>query len=180
MARMSGRAQYPRWKYYPSWRQPPEWVEEILRLVRDAQPHVDSNDRHLKSNEVLALLRPALNDLGFEVEGEADRYTLPVLFGEDGKVAKSFNVDAFRSSDGIAVEIESGGAFENNRILYDLVKMVLGVIVEFGVLIVPQKYETENRKFRDQYDECRRLFDAIWANPERLKLPLDGLLLVGY
>jgi hypothetical protein len=105
---------------------------------------------------------------------------LPVLFGQDGKVAKSFNVDAFRPHDSIAVEIEAGGAFENNRILYDLIKMTLGVIVEFGVLIVPQKYQTENRRFRDPYEESRKLFDAIWANPERLKLPLEGLLLVGY
>jgi hypothetical protein len=95
-------------------------------------------------------------------------------------VARSFNVDAFRPSDGIAVEIEAGGAIENNRVLYDLVKMVLGVVVNAGVLIVPQRYETENRRFRDQYEECRKLFDAIFANPERFKLPLEGLLMVGY
>ena len=166
--------------YYPSWRQPPAWVDELLGAVRETQSSIDSNDRHLKSNEVLALLRPALIGLGYEVEGGTDRYPLPVLFGQDGRVAKSFNVDAFRPHDAIAVEVEAGGAFENNRILYDLFKMVLGVVVDFGVLIVPQKYETENRRFRDQYEESRKLFDAIWANPERLKLPLDGLLLVGY
>jgi hypothetical protein len=171
---------YPRWKYYPSWRQPPEWVQEVLLAVRGAQSSIDSNDRHLKSNEVLALLRPSLLDLGFEVEQGTDRYALPVLFGEDGRVARSFNVDAFRPSDGIAVEIEAGGAIENNRVLYDLVKMVLGVVVNAGVLIVPQRYETENRRFRDQYEECRKLFDAIFANPERFKLPLEGLLMVGY
>jgi len=174
------RTVYPRWMYYPSWRQPPEWVDEFLGVVRQAQPSIDSNVRHLQSNQVLALLRPALTDLAYEVEGGTDRYRLPVLFGQDGRVAKSFNVDAFRPLDGIAVEIEAGGAIENNRVLYDLVKMALGVIVEFGVLIVPQKYETERRRFRDQYEECRKLFDAIWANPERLKLPLQGLLLVGY
>jgi hypothetical protein len=180
IAGMPQPSPYPRWMYYPSWRQPPEWVNELLVSVRTSQSSIDSNVRHLKSNDVLALLRPRLIDLGYEVEGGADRYPLPVLFGQDGRVAKSFNVDAFRPHDAIAVEIEAGGAFENNRILYDLVKMVLGVVVDYGVLIVPQKYETENRRFRDQYEESRKLFDAIWANPERLKLPLEGLLLVGY
>ena len=152
----------------------------MLSTVRESQGAIDSNARHLKSNEVLAFLRPGLIEQRFEVEAGTDRYRLPVLFGDDGKVSKSFNVDAFRPHDGIAVEIEAGGAFENNRVLYDLVKMVLGVTVTFGVLVVPQKYETVNRKFRDQYDESLKLFDAIWANPERFKLPLEGLLLVGY
>jgi hypothetical protein len=171
---------YPRWMYYPTWRQPPDWVEEMLSTVRAAQPSIDSNVRHLQSNQVLALLRPGLIDLGYEVESGTDRYPLPVLFGQDGRIAKSFNVDAFRPFDSIAVEIEAGGAFDNNRILHDLIKMALGVIVDCGVLVVPQKYETKRRRFRDQYEESRKLFDAIWANPERLKLPLEGLLLVGY
>ena len=95
-------------------------------------------------------------------------------------VMKAFNVDAFRSSDGIALEVESGGAVYNNRVILDLVKMSLGVDVRFGAILVPVDYTTERNVWHKPYPEAVKLFDAMFANPERFRFPLEGLLLVGY
>lgn len=89
-------------------------------------------------------------------------------------------MDAFRASDGIALEVESGGAVYNNRVLLDLVKMSLGVDEALGAILVPVAYKTELKNWQKPYPEAVKLFDAMFANPERFRLPLQGLLLIGY
>lgn len=180
MIRGMAPAPYPLWRYYPAWGKPPVWVAEIARVVSAARPDVDSNAAHLKSNEALAALGEGLRALGFMVEAKAGRLPRPVLFGDQGMVVKSFNVDAFRESDGISVEVEAGGAIYNNRVLFDVFKMSLAVDTRFGVVLVPQKYVTPKKEWAEPYPEAVKLFDALYANPERFKLPLEGLLLVGY
>ena len=61
-----------------------------------------------------------------------------------------------------------------------MIKFCLGADVRCGVILVPVKYATTDRTWHDPYPEAVKLFDAIFANPERFRLPLDGLLLVGY
>ena len=41
------------------------------------------------------------------------------------------------------------------------------------------QYESKDRSWRDPYPESMKLFDEIYANPERFRLPLEGLLIVG-
>lgn len=171
---------YPKWRHYPLWRPPAGWVAEITAEVGSVRESISSALAHLKSNEVLELLRPGLELRGFAVERAGGRLARPVLFGDEGSVAKSFNVDAFRSADGVALEVESGGAVYNNRILLDLIKFCLGADVAYGAILLPVKYTTPERAWQDPYPEAVKLFDAIFANPERFRLPLDGLLLVGY
>jgi len=145
-----------------------------------SQTAVSSSSAHLESNKVLAHLSPGLEGIGFAVERRGIKLPRPVLFGDEGTVAKYFNVDAFRSEDGVALEVEAGGAVYNNRILLDLIKFCLGADVRFGAILVPVKYETKDRSWQDPYPESVKLFDAIYANPERFRLPLEGLLIVGY
>ena len=52
----------------------------------------------MTSDEKLAVLRPALVGLGYDVEGgkkAADKLRRPVLFGEQGTEDRAFEVDAF-------------------------------------------------------------------------------------
>jgi hypothetical protein len=141
---------------------------------------ISSFDSHLESNKVLTQLRPALEGVGFMVEKRGLKLPRPVLYGEEGRVAKAFNVDAFRSTDGTALEIEAGSAVYNNRAILDLIKFALSMDVSQGAILVPQKYITPKQAWTDPYPEAVKYFDAIFANPERLSLPLEGLLLVGY
>lgn len=152
----------------------------MTSIVVEARQAIDSEVAHLKSNEVLEALRPGLELRGFAVEKAGGKLQRPVLFGDEGGAVKSFSVDAFRSTDGIAVEVESGGAVYNNRILLDMVKFSLGADVIRGAILLPVKYATPERSWEDPYPAAVKLFDAIFSNPERFRLPLDGLLLIGY
>jgi hypothetical protein len=171
---------YPRWRYFPAWRQAASWVSELISAVDATRADIESSIAHLTSNQVLEAIAPRLRTIGFEVEGVRERVARPVLFGDQGGVLKSFNVDGFRAADGIVLEVESGGAMYNNRVLFDVFKMCLAVDAQFGVVLVPQRYVTSRREWHEPYPEAIKLFEAIYANPERFHLPLEGLLLVGY
>jgi hypothetical protein len=165
---------YPKWRHYPSWRPPGPWVTELTLAVAEAEATVSSELSHLKSNEVLELLRPGLELRGFAVERAGGKLPRPVLYGDEGTVVKSFNVDAFRSADGVAVEVESGSAVYNNRILLDMLKFSLGADVSFGAILLPLKYATAERAWQDPYPGALKLFDAIFANPERFRISSRG------
>lgn len=135
---------------------------------------------HLESNKVLAAIRPALEELGFLVEKRGLKLPRPVLYGDEGTVAKGFRVDAFRPVDGTALEVEAGSAMYNNRAILDLIKFSLSMDVRRGAILVPQKYVTAKQAWIDPYPEAVKYFDSIFANPERLSIPLEGLLLVGF
>ena len=51
-------------------------------------------------------------------------------------------MDAYRSSDGTALEVEAGSAVYNNRAILDLIKLALSMDVRQGAILVPLKYET--------------------------------------
>lgn len=89
-------------------------------------------------------------------------------------------MDAFRSSDGTALEVEAGSAVYNNRVILDLMKFALSMDVSQGAILVPQRYVTPKQAWTDPSPEAAKLFDAIFANLERLSFPLDGPLLVGF
>jgi hypothetical protein len=170
---------FPRWRYYPAWRRPPEWVFELSAAVAAIEESVGSQLAHFASNQVLLRMKPTLETLGYQVEG-SQKLPRPVLFGDQGSVLKSFSVDAFHAGLGIALEVESGGAMYNHRVLLDLMKMCVAVDVQFGVIAVPLEYKTKAKTWTPPYKEALKLFDSIYANPERLRIPLDGMLLLGY
>jgi hypothetical protein len=173
-------AGYPQWRHYPLWRSPGNWVPDVLDVVAAGQESISSAVIHLKSNQVLAHLKDGLVSVGFQVESSGVKLPRPVLYGDEGSVVKAFNVDAFRATDGIAIEVASGGAVYNNRVLLDLIKMSLAVDVNYGAILVPVAYATEEKTWQAPYPEAVKLFDAMNANPERFRLPLEGLILVGY
>jgi hypothetical protein len=65
------------------------------------------------SDKVLALLRPRLVALGYEVEAgktTTQRIRRPGLFGDNGTGRVAYKVDAAYDDLGTAVEVEAGGA----------------------------------------------------------------------
>ena len=125
-------------------------------------------------------MRPVFEALGFDIEYGSHVVERGVLFGDQGKKIRSFKFDGYREEDGIALEVESGGAIYNNRVLKDLIEMCLSVDVSAGIIAVPLAYETDAKKWDAPYPKALDLFQAIFANPERFKPPLEGLLLLGY
>ena len=63
------------------------------------------------SDEALAKIRPGLEACGFHMEKskrKEERIPVPILFGINGKIEKSFEADAYDPNTGYMVEVEAG------------------------------------------------------------------------
>ncbi len=180
--------QYPRWRYFPSWAAPPAWVTTVAAVFAAHQSEIDSAVAHAKrmeSNDVLAVIAGGLQELGFDVETgkqKAGKLARPVFFGDEGTYLRTYEIDAFEPTHGIALEVEAGRATMGNAIYRDLIQGSLMVDARFLVLAVPTEYRYRSgaRTAKEpSYAKTYSVVEAIYGSP-RLQLPFDGLLLVGY
>lgn len=175
-------AVYPIWKFYPSATEPPAWVHDVVGAFAAVRPQIDSRTNvGVTSNATLAILRPELLRHGFEIEDgktKANTIRRPVLFGEVGRPVVSYEVDGFHPQHEIVLEVEAGRGAANNADYRDLIRASLMVDARFLVLAMMLHYSA-GRSAVKSYDQSRDRIDAIYAS-ERLKLPLDGILLIGY
>jgi len=176
---------YPAWKHYPLNSRPPEWVTEVVNVVNRAELRISTVAAHtgLSSDEVLGELRPGLEALGFEVESgkrSGQKVERTVLFGENGRPEVKYDIDAFNDYLGIAVEVEAGRGAQNGADYRDIVRTSLILDAKFLVLIQPFAYwSNEAAKPKYAYASSRAQLDAIYAS-RRLRLPFEGILLIGY
>lgn len=173
---------YPMWKFYPSPVEPPAWVPPVVAAFAAAREQIDSRANvGVTSNAALAVLRPELLRQGFEIEGgktKAKTIRRPVLFGEVGRPVVSYDVDGFHPLHEIVLEVEAGRGAANNADYRDLIRASLMVDARYLVLAMMLHYGAGGTAIKS-YDQSRDRIDAIYAS-DRLKLPLDGILLVGY
>jgi hypothetical protein len=181
-------ASYPLWKYYPPRERPPTWVADVVAAFHRVGDAIDSRTiSGTTSDAALAILRPGLVALGFDVEAgkkKAEKIRRPVLFGEQGSEDLAYEVDAFHMDLWIALEVEAGRGARGNAVYRDLIQTSLLVDAKYLVLAVAQEYRhkltaNEAGAVVQSYRDARRILDAIYASA-RLQLPLDGILLVGY
>jgi hypothetical protein len=90
----------------------------------------------------------------------------------------AYEVDGFHPQHEIVLEVEAGRGAANNADYRDLIRASLMVDARFLVLAMMLHYGAGGTPIKS-YDAARDRIDAIYAS-ERLKLPLDGILLVGY
>lgn len=175
-------------EYYPSRTRPPDWVSSVIGVFASVASQIDSRDpahTGLSSDGALAALRPGLVGLGFEIESgkkKAQKIRRPVLFGELGREDLAYEVDGFEPTEGIGLEVEAGRGARGNAVYRDVIEASLLVDARYLVLAVMQEYrhKTGGRDVAvPSYADTQRLLDAIYAN-NRLVLPLEGVLLVGY
>ncbi len=134
----------------------------------------------LSSDAVLQQCAPGLRDLGFDVEWSktaTDKIVRPVLYGDQGLPAVSYEIDAFHDGLGIAVEVEAGRAASNNADYRDIVRTSLILDAHFLTMMVPVTYRSTQSV--QVFDRSRDQLEAIYAS-DRLKLPFEGVLLIGY
>jgi len=76
---------YPDWIYFPPRFRPPSWAIEFVAVVEERRDRIDSRaNSGVRSDQVLAELRPGLELLGYRVEASkrrTDTVRRPVLFG---------------------------------------------------------------------------------------------------
>jgi hypothetical protein len=165
------------YQFFPRSRGLTDEMRQVVDCFNVVNDRISSETNDLVSNDVLAILRPHFEQIGFVVEtGKAkeEKIDVPVLFGIDNKVDKSFYADALSQDGRIVVEVEAGQATENHRFLKDIFEASMMFDVEYLVLAVRNKYRTHN-----DFERVFTFLETLYIS-NRLHLPLKGILLVGY
>jgi len=159
-------------------------VTPEIRDIIDCFKRVDAERDekiHLKSNDMLALLRPGLEALGFQVEtgkAKTEQIYVPVLFSENDVIDKFFAADALSKDHKIVIEVEAGRAVRNNQFLKDIFQACMMFDIEYLVIAVLNEYSGGGATTKD-YHEVKTFLETLYIS-NRLKLPLKGILLIGY
>lgn len=165
------------WLYYPKSDKPPPFANTIVAAFESVADQIDSESHKLASNDVLAAITPQLIDAGFQVETgkkAAEKIHVPVLFGMNGRLEKSFEADAYHQDDGVVLEVEAGRGVTNNQFLKDLFQACMMHDVFYLGIAIRNTY-----RGNPNFDTVVRFFDTMYAS-NRLQLPLKGLLVIGY
>ncbi len=174
---------YPRWRFYPYSTQPPPWTTGVVKAFADVQPDVDSRQHQgISSDQALRHLRPALEAQGFTVESgrkKVEKILRPVLFGEGGRPVVSYEVDAYHPLERVAVEVEAGRGAANNADYRDIIRASLMVDADYLVMAMMLRYKSGQTMVTKSYEVTANRVDAVYAS-DRLRLPLKGILLIGY
>ena len=152
-------------------------IRRVIESFKAVEVEIDSASKELNSNAVLAKVRPFLEKNGYTVEtgkGKNDKIDVPVLFGKNNNVDKSFFADALSNDGRIVIEVEAGRATENNQFLKDIFEASMMFDVEYLVLAVRNVYRTHA-----DFDIVHTFLETMYIS-NRIKLPLKGILLIGY
>jgi len=152
-------------------------IQSVISSFQLEYEKIKSPDFNLSSNEVLEIVRPHLEKLGYTCETgktKEKKISVPVLFGYDNKIDKAFNADAVSNDGKIVIEIEAGRATENNQFLKDIFQACMMFEVEYLVIVVRKVY----RKHKD-FEIIHTFLETLYIS-NRLHLPLKGILLIGY
>lgn len=164
-------------QFFPRSRGVTEDIQKVINCFKIVENEIDSDIHNLVSNDVLAVVRPYLENEGYKVEvgkSNSDKIDVPVLFGYDNKIDKSFYADALSEDGKIVIEVEAGQATENHRFLKDIFEASMMFDVEYLVLAVRNTYRN-HKDFQRVYTFLETLYIS-----NRLRLPLKGVLLIGY
>ena len=165
------------YQFFPRSRGITNDMAEIVDCFNQANDQISSDNNNLNSNDVLATLRPYLENIGFTVETgktKDSKINVPVLFGRDNEIDKSFNADALSCDGKVVIEVEAGQATENHRFLKDIFEASMMFDVEYLVLVVRNRYRTHN-----DFERIYTFLETLYIS-NRIRLPLKGILLIGY
>jgi len=140
-------------------------------------PTISSNSYEHNSNKVLEAVRKHLIEAGFEVEAgnrQDEKLCVPVLFGRGGAPEKSFDADAYHRSGGFVLEVEAGRGVVNNQFLKDLFQACMMHEMKYLAIAIRRVYRGDRN-----FETVCRFFDTLYAS-NRLTLPLEGILVIGY
>ncbi|MCZ6774899.1 MAG: hypothetical protein O7D34_00400 [Ignavibacteria bacterium] len=154
-----------------------EQIQQVIDCFELIYGRIKSPENKLKSNEVLDILRPHLENITFTVEtGKArgQKIPVPVLFGLNNSIDKSFNADGISNDGKIVLEVEAGRATINFAFLKDIFQACMMHGVEFLILAVRNDY-----RGTDDFHRVYTFLETLYIS-SRLVLPLKGITLIGY
>lgn len=154
-----------------------EELQAIVKCFETAHEGVKSSGHNLNSDGVLKILRPHLEAIGCKVEtgkSKGEKIPVPVLFGLNNSIDKSFSADAISKDGKIVIEVEAGRAYLNFQFLKDIFQACMMHGVEYLVLAVRNSY-IDN----DDFQRVHTFLETLYIS-NRLALPLKGIILIGY
>ena len=162
------------YQYFPKNHVLPEHLRQVIDIFLQQDAKIDSERTHLKSNEVLAIVAPFLKKIGYKTEPIDGMIEVPVLFGRNGTIEKYFAADGYNPNTKTVIEIEAGRAYTNNQFLKDLFQACMMNEAEYLVIAVRNTYRNN-----PDFEKIFQFFETMFLS-ERLKLPLTGIMLIGY
>jgi len=166
-----------KFQFFPRSRGVNSEIQSVIDVFKSVENDISSDCNSLESNAVLAMLRPGLEEIGYQVEksrSRGDKIPVPVLFGQNNVIDKSFHADAVSGDGSIVIEVEAGRATENNQFLKDIFEACMMHDVDYLILAVRNDYRNH-----DDFKRCFVFLETLYISG-RLKLPLKGILLIGY
>jgi hypothetical protein len=166
-----------RFQFFPRSQGIHEAIQNVIDCFVISDSEINSSEFELASNEVLAVLRPHLEKHGYRVEfGKAadQKIHVPVLFGRNNQIDKFFNADAVSDDGTIVIEVEAGRAVVNNQFLKDIFQACMMFDVEYLIIAVRNSY-----RGGDDFERVFAFLETLYIS-NRLRLPLKGILLIGY
>lgn len=154
-----------------------EEIRAVITCFEKNYEKIKSPKNSLSSDGVLKILAEDLKNLKFKVEGSKasiDKIKIPVLFNLNNKIDKFFDADAVSEDGKIVIEVEAGRGFRNNQFLKDIFQACMMPNVEYLVIAVRNSYHNT-----DDFKSIFQFLETLYISG-RLKLPLKGIVLIGY
>lgn len=169
------------WAYFPRSDKPTSLARAVVNAFEVSHSDITSAEHTLPSDGVLGRVAPHLVDLGFVVESgkkTVEKIRVPVLYGNNGRVSKAFEADAHHVQGKFVVEVEAGRAVVNNQFLKDLFQACMMDEIDYLAIAVRNIYVAAGSRNPD-FDRVVTFFETMYAS-NRMKLPLRGILVIGY
>ena len=174
-------------QYYPKNQRITSHLNAVVEVFGRMEDHISDEKRTYKSNDILEICRPGLEEIGYLVEdmrrGKDKYIEVPVLFGRNNQLEKSFRADAFNDVERSVIEVEAGRGVLNNQFLKDLFQACMMQDVDYLTIGVLFEYRTRKAngdyKVNRDFETVCKFFDALYSS-DRLRLPLKGVLIIGY
>jgi len=158
-------------------------MRDLITALEPGFKHVAESKVKHSSDEVLTFVAPSLVKIGYEVElgkRRSEKISRPVLFGANGQVQKSFEVDAFDPVTGTILEVEAGRGVANHQFLKDFFEACAIQDASYLAIAVLNSYRPPSSKNGNRdFETVVTFFDTLYASG-RLSLPLKGILIIGY
>lgn len=166
-----------RWQHYPRSLPPLPLSRSIIKIFETQLESISSDKFKHGSDTVLAILAEDLRGIGFQIERgkkKDDQIAIPVLFGENGRIEKSFSADGYHPDYKYMLEVEAGRGVTNYQFLKDLFQACACDNVDSLGIALRNDYRGSNDFLR----ACA-FIDAVFSS-RRFELPLKEVLIIGY
>ena len=175
-----------RFSTFPRTQTPPAFVAGVVDVFERHSGKIGTaqTEKGLKSDQVLAVLRPDLVVLGFDVEAgkrTEDKIKCPVFFDKNAQPELQYEIDAWHPEWRTGLEVEAARAWMGNAIYRDLIQALFMVEMDHLLLAVPQAYHYKSRErviTSKDYEKNLPVAQALYGH-SRITMPFS-LCVIGY